>query len=95
MEPCRICARPTLHLAQKPNHILHVILTVLTAGIWLLVWIAVALHTRDTDSTCTVCGGVDPQVAAAAPTFEPARPPSRAAVGLGRTLGRFFGRIFR
>ena len=29
----------TMHLQEKPNYILHIILSILTAGVWLLVWL--------------------------------------------------------
>lgn len=52
MQHCNHCGRPTLHIQQTPNHLLHLVLTILTAGIWLIVWI----FTKPTRPTCTVCG---------------------------------------
>ena len=55
MKTCIGCGKPTVHLEQRMNHILHLILTVITAGIWALVWILLAvLH--DTNPQCTQCG---------------------------------------
>lgn len=56
MQHCNHCGRPTLHIQQTPNHLLHLVLTILTAGIWLIVWI----FTKSTRPTCTVCGSTEP-----------------------------------
>jgi hypothetical protein len=93
MRPCTICKKPTLHLVDKPNHILHLLLSVITMGLWLIVWLFAGLHARDSDGTCTVCGGVDPNYQPPAP--ERARPPSKGAISVGRSLGRLLGRLMR
>jgi len=54
MLTCRTCGKPTLHLVGRTNHVLHLLLTVFTAGIWLLVWLLVSLGEKK--ATCTVCG---------------------------------------
>ena len=54
MRKCKACAKPTMHIQQKPNHILHLLLTVCTAGVWLLVWIFVSLV--QPAPQCTQCG---------------------------------------
>ncbi len=90
MEHCRYCGKPTLHLEEKPNHILHLLLTIVTMGVWLIVWVLLGMSSRLSSSTCTVCGSVPPAEAVSAP-----RPPKAGAVSLGRALGRAFGRIGR
>lgn len=35
---CWSCEAKKLHAASGPNHILHLILSVLTLGAWLIVW---------------------------------------------------------
>ena len=37
----------TLAKGHRPNHILHLILSIVTVGIWALVWILVALTSRE------------------------------------------------
>ncbi|MBD3941641.1 DUF4234 domain-containing protein [Microbacterium sp. NEAU-LLC] len=32
---------------KRPNHVLHLILTIVTGGLWGIVWIIVALSTRE------------------------------------------------
>lgn len=54
MRKCAGCSSQTMHVQQKPNHILHLILTICTAGLWLLVWILVSLF--QDKPQCTVCG---------------------------------------
>ena len=43
MRSCAGCGLPTLHVQQKPNHVLHLLLSVFTIGLWLPVWMLVAL----------------------------------------------------
>lgn len=52
---CSTCNEQTL--AQRPgtNHILHLILSVITGGIWLLVWIGVSVKVGGW--RCGKCGG--------------------------------------
>ena len=55
MYPCSVCQKQTVHIEQKINHILHVLLTVVTAGFWIIAWIYIALsHNRKTQGT--ICG---------------------------------------
>ena len=55
MTNCSKCQKKTLHIEQKINHILHVLLTVVTAGFWIVAWIYIALsHNKKTQ--CTICG---------------------------------------
>lgn len=54
MLACRTCGKPTLHLVRKPNHVLHVLLSMFTLGAWLLVWAMLAF--REPRAVCTVCG---------------------------------------
>lgn len=44
----------TLTKGHRPNHLLHLILTVLTLGLWAIVWIVVALTNRVKHKVITV-----------------------------------------
>lgn len=46
--------RPVLAVKQTPNHILHLLLSIVTAGIWLIVWLAQAIYPRP--YLCPNCG---------------------------------------
>jgi hypothetical protein len=37
----------TLVMGKKPNHILHLLLTLITAGLWLIVWIILGITKRE------------------------------------------------
>jgi hypothetical protein len=52
---CKNCKKNTVQIKQKANHILHLLLSVVTVGVWLIVWFFIALFTSDTP-TCTICG---------------------------------------
>ena len=55
MYPCSVCQKQTVHIKKRINHILHLLLSVLFIGLWLIVWIGIAvLGTRT--PVCTVCG---------------------------------------
>ena len=52
---CANCKKQVMTQKNAPNHILHLLLTVFTAGIWLIVWILlIAGHIGG--SRCTECG---------------------------------------
>jgi hypothetical protein len=53
MMRCPKCKRKTLHIQQAPNHILHLLLTVVTAGLWLIAWV---LFVGKSDPQYTECG---------------------------------------
>jgi hypothetical protein len=43
-----------LEYKAKPNHLLHLILSILTLGLWLVVWLIVAITSRDKHETIAV-----------------------------------------
>lgn len=51
---CPTCERPVLAHQQRPNHVLHLILTLITGGLWLIVWIVLSLG--QSRPRCTFCG---------------------------------------
>jgi hypothetical protein len=55
---CQTCGKSTLHLynADHCSHILHLFLSVFTAGLWLPVWLCLAFSAGRGEPTCTVCG---------------------------------------
>lgn len=54
---CMTCNYHGLTIRKGPNHVLHIILSLLTAGWWLIVYAIVALiSTSDARFTCMACG---------------------------------------
>ena len=51
---CPVENRRVLAVRQTPNHILHLLLSVLTLGLWLIVWVAQAIYPRPW--LCPSCG---------------------------------------
>lgn len=80
MEFCKICQKQTIHFAEKPNHILHLLLSIITVGIWVPMWILITLMCMFRNE-CSVCGGVDSNE-----TLKP----SETAHSLGYELGKLF-----
>lgn len=48
--------RMVLAEKQTPNHILHLLLSIVTAGVWIIVWILVALGNDFAAYRCPHCG---------------------------------------
>jgi hypothetical protein len=58
MRHCEICGHPTLHLIEdrSPNHILHLLLSILTGGLWIVVWLCLAFTRGLGAPACIICG---------------------------------------
>ena len=52
---CKQCGQNRLAVGTKPNHVLHLILTILTAGLWAIVWVVVAGLSAG-NFRCSQCG---------------------------------------
>lgn len=52
---CRHCRRQVLAQRQGPSHVIHAILSLLTAGLWLVVWL-LACVIQVGGWRCQVCG---------------------------------------
>lgn len=52
---CTHCQKNTMVTGTKPNHVLHLVLSILTAGIWLIVWLLVSIGKMG-GYRCTQCG---------------------------------------
>ena len=50
---CVGCGKSTTHYIQSSNTLLHIFLSFLTAGFWLIVWL---LFIRASHPQCSVCG---------------------------------------
>ncbi len=48
------CGVPRMHVQRKPNHRLHLLLTVFTVGFWIPVWVLVSLF--QAKPQCMTCG---------------------------------------
>ena len=55
MEYCSVCKENTLHVGPSTSHVLHLLLSIITMGFWLIVWLIVAQNNK-TKTQCTVCG---------------------------------------
>lgn len=53
---CRKCKARTTHYVQPTSHLLHLILSVLTGGLWVPVWIIITF-TNSTQTACAKCHG--------------------------------------
>ena len=55
MRYCKSCDAVMPCTKSSPNHILHIILSLLTAGIWLIVYAVVALESSAKSWRCQKC----------------------------------------
>lgn len=54
---CAHCGEQTLHAKPRINHVLHLILSVLTLGLWaLFVWLPLGMINSAKGVTCQRCG---------------------------------------
>ena len=53
MKKCVRCKKSTLHLQEVPSYLLHIVLAIITVGLWFIVWI---IFIHKSDPQCTVCG---------------------------------------
>lgn len=51
---CRGCNRQVLLRRKGTNHVLHLLLTVFTAGLWLIVWVIASIKIGGW--RCSLCG---------------------------------------
>src|SRR3990172_12467536 len=57
---CKVCGPDVLHAATSPpNHLLHLLLSIPTMGLWLIVWFFVTISYRP-DYRCLRCSGFTP-----------------------------------
>lgn len=52
---CSHCQKNTMAIGNTPNHLLHLVLTILTAGLWLPIWILVCIG-KIGGYRCSQCG---------------------------------------
>lgn len=57
MSFCKTCGKQTMHLQPSTSHVLHLLMTILTAGLWLIVWFFVA-QSNGSQKSCTQCGSM-------------------------------------
>lgn len=55
MKPCKSCGAHTMHVQPSTSHVLHLLLAIISAGLWAPIWLIVALNNK-TKAQCTVCG---------------------------------------
>lgn len=51
---CNACNRQVVAVRKSPSHLLHLLLTIITAGVWGIVWL-LAIVTAG-KWTCSLCG---------------------------------------
>lgn len=54
---CPTCERMVLALKDRTNHILHLLMSVVTVGLWLPVWLIAGIRSDHRKPLCSVCGG--------------------------------------
>ena len=51
---CNFCGKQVLARSPRPNHILHLLLTIITGGLWCLVWLHYSVKNKEWH--CSFCG---------------------------------------
>jgi hypothetical protein len=89
---CHVCGRQSLFQKPRINHVLHLILSIVTLGLWLFVWAILGIINANKQPRCTTCGatpGTGPiHAAQPAPSVGPApSPPGTPDPNRGMTAG--------
>ena len=53
---CHSCGQFRLFQKQRINHVLHLLLTVLSGGLWVVVWLVLGIRNLDAPFVCPICG---------------------------------------
>ncbi len=53
---CQDCKQNVLAEKTKTNHILHLLLTIFTGGIWVIIWILATVASKVKAWKCSHCG---------------------------------------
>lgn len=53
---CNVCQRQSLFQKPRINHVLHLILSIVTLGLWLLVWAILGIINTGKSPRCVTCG---------------------------------------
>ncbi len=53
---CKKCEENILIRAETPNHVLHLIITIFTLSLWVIVWIGLSIKPKEW--RCTKCGNL-------------------------------------
>lgn len=56
MKYCATCQRKTPHIKTTLSNVLHLLLTIVTVGLWLPVWIILGIRSGTARPACTICG---------------------------------------
>lgn len=52
---CKVCKKMTPHYQPATSHVLHFLLSLVTVGFWLPIWLLMTLNNRS-QGQCAVCG---------------------------------------
>jgi hypothetical protein len=63
---CPYCARRVFGHRPAASHDMHLVLTIVTWGLWLPVWLLVSIYQQAQPYLCTVCGSAGPKARAPA-----------------------------
>ncbi len=53
---CYACGRQTVMVKRRVNHLLHLLLSLATLGLWLVVWAALGFRNSERPPYCERCG---------------------------------------
>jgi len=70
---CPRCRTVALHTQEVPNHLLHLLLTIFTAGLWIIVWIILAMGSKA--PVCQNCQAIAMNQAVQQSGYPPPPPP--------------------
>jgi hypothetical protein len=92
MSYCRDCKKNTIHLQPATAHVLHLLLAIISFGVWIPVWLLV-VASNNSQASCTDCGRARGLFdSGRAPASEETPRPSARSERSGFRVGRMFRR---
>lgn len=76
---CNVCGRQSLFQKPRINHVLHLILSIVTLGFWLFVWAILGIINSGKQPRCTTCGATPGMGQVHAQQPLPTGPPAHTA----------------
>ena len=55
MHTCKRCKKTVMHVGPSTSHLLHLVLSIITVGFWLPVWLFVDIF-NGSELACSQCG---------------------------------------
>ncbi|WP_018878948.1 zinc ribbon domain-containing protein [Thioalkalivibrio sp. ALE9] len=74
---CKVCRQDTVHFQPSTSHVLHLLLSIVTFGVWLIVWVLIGMNNAS-QAQCSKCGSLQGVLGTTRKSRTAAAPPSES-----------------